>query len=197
MDIVFDIDSAFHFAENEKMSAYLEKPLSKCLLDISKQKKIREKKSQKTKKNGQQGIAKTVLLSKELVYQWRLIIAVLLIWLFEYGDPPLKDGEGWKVLTRIKVSKSENSENIESKDSKNLKSEKLESDTVASSINNPITTIRIRIARTLLHQFIERRLTTRKIHFVIKAKKNRKGIVFLFEMVKDTDSTNSLGWKVL
>lgn len=192
MDIVFGSEAAFQLMADEKTCTFLEKNFSKCAMTpyvktLSKCKK-RDKEGLKSKKRKKQGLANIRQVSEELIYQWRLLILAIFTWLSEYGEPPLKDGEGWKTLNLIKVSKSEDPENLKSEEIESDESESEESDldTWIQNVNNSVAAIRIRIASTLLYQFVEGRLTPEKILFVLKAKKTSKGIEFLFKMAKDT-----------
>ena len=203
MDSVLDIGSAFQLIADEKACTFLEKNFSNYAVALyvealSKRiKKIRDKEGLKSKKGKKQKLAEIMPVTKELICQWRFLIISVFDWLFEYGEPPLKDGEGWKALNLIKVSKSEDSENLESDEveSEESESDELDLDAWIQNVNNSVAAIRIRIASTLLYQFVEGRLTPKKTHFVLKAKKTSKGIEFLFKMEKDGDIF--LGWEVV
>ena len=192
MDIVFSSEAAFQLMADEKTCAFLEKNFSECAMTpyvkaLSKC-KIRDKEGLKSKKRKKQGLVDIRQVSEELIYQWRLLILAVFIWLSKYGEPPLKDGKGWKTLNLIKVSKPEDPENLESEEIESDESESEESDldTWIQNINDSVAAIRIRIASTLLYQFVEGRLTPEKILFVLKAKKTSKGTEFLFKMARDT-----------
>ena len=192
MDIIFSSEAAFQLMADEKTCAFLEKNFAECAMTpyvkaLSKC-KIRDKGGLKSKKRKKQGLADIRQVSEELIYQWRLLILAVFIWLSKYGEPPLKDGKGWKTLNLIKVSKPEDPENLESEEIESDESESEESDldTWIQNVNDSVAAIRIRIASTLLYQFVEGRLTPEKILFVLKAKKTSKGIEFLFKMARDT-----------